>query len=553
MGIMTLILVLAFILRLVRLNDSFWLDEAAQVLESTRPLAEQLQIAGDFQPPLMHLLTFFWLKFLAIFGLERSELLVRFLPSVIPGLVSVWATYQIALKFWPKTKKDTAKTSAANTGTTKTNATKTSKKNALAFFSALLLATSPLHVYFSQELRPYSLAMMWGCLSLLSLLNLSQDNTLPSLKSAAKAKNSAAANTTNTAASTNTAKIFNKHTLTFIIFNLLGLYSSYLYPFFLLAQLAYLFFVKKIDFKKLLLIVAPIALGFLPWLPKLLEQVRVGQALRQQMPGWAEVVSLPQLKSLLFVPLKFIYGLLDLEVNVFFVATALLIFGLLAYLLFQQRKLKSTKQSVIFFIYFFLAPLLIMWLFSFFIPVLQPKRVLFLMPAFFILISQTVLYAQKKHQPLALLLLFSLFAIHLYALISYWYKPALQRENWRGLVQRIEYNFPSQNAVAVFSFSAPFAPFAYYTDNKFPTFATQSLYLPAETDLANKIKVISDYDYVLLFDYLRDLTDPQDQLPALIKDLSFAEIGLIDYPNIGFVRMYSKESITAYEGGSRCQ
>lgn len=550
MSFMTLILILAFILRLVRLNDSFWLDEAAQVLESARPLAEQLQIAGDFQPPLMHLLTFFWLKFLGLFGLERSEALVRLLPSVIPGLVSVWATYQIALKFWPKTKS-----SATNTSAAKTNAAKTSKKHALAFFSALLLATSPLHIYFSQELRPYSLAMMWGCLSLLSLLDLSQENTLPSLKSAAKAKSSAASKAANSAQAntTSTVKIFNKHTLAFIIFNLLGLYSSYLYPFFLLAQLAHLFFVKKIDFKKLLLIVTPIVLGFLPWLPKLLEQVRVGQALRQQMPGWAEVVSLPQLKSLLFVPLKFIYGLLDLEVNVFFVATALLIFGLLAYLLFQQRKLKSTKQSLIFFIYFFLAPLLIMWLFSFFIPLLQPKRVLFLMPAFFILISQAVLYAQKKHQSLALLLLISLFAIHFYALITYWYKPSLQRENWRGLVQQIEYNFPSQNAVAVFSFSAPFAPFAYYTENKFPTFATQSFYLPAETDLANKIKVISDYDYVLLFDYLRDLTDPQDQLPALIKDLAFAEIGLIDYPNIGFVRMYSKESITAYEGGSRCQ
>lgn len=511
MRLMTLILLLAFILRLVRLNDSFWLDEAAQVIESARPLAEQLQIAGDFQPPLMHLLTFFWLKFLAFFGLERSEALVRFLPSVIPGLVSVWATYQIALKLWPKSK-----ISAADS----------SKKYSLAFFSALLLATSPLHIYFSQELRPYSLAMMWGCLSLLSLLNLSQENS---------------------------TKIFNKQYLAFIVFNLLGLYSSYLYPFFLLAQLAYLFFVKKINFKKILPITVPIILGFLPWLPKLLEQVHVGQALRQQMPGWAEVVSLPQLKSLLFVPLKFIYGLLDLEVNVFFVAITLLIFGLLVYLLFQQRKLKSTKQGLIFFGYFFLAPLLIIWLFSFFIPVLQPKRVLFFMPAFFILISQAVSFAQKKHQPLALLLLFSLFAIHLYALLNYWYKPALQRENWRGLVQRIEYNFPSQDALAVFSFSAPFAPFAYYTENKFPTFATQSLYLPAETDLANKIKVISDYNFVLLFDYLRDLTDPQNQLPALIKDLSFAEIGLIDYPNIGFVRMYSKESITAYEGGSRCQ
>ena len=98
---MTAVLMLALLLRLVRLNDSFWLDEAAQVLESARPLAEQLQIAGDFQPPLMHLLTFFWLRILALFGAERIEALVRFLPSVIPGIISVWASYQLALQFWP--------------------------------------------------------------------------------------------------------------------------------------------------------------------------------------------------------------------------------------------------------------------------------------------------------------------------------------------------------------------------------------------------------------------------------------------------------------------
>jgi hypothetical protein len=53
-----LILLLALILRLPLLNGSFWLDEAAQFLESARPLTEQLHIADDFQPPLMHLLTF---------------------------------------------------------------------------------------------------------------------------------------------------------------------------------------------------------------------------------------------------------------------------------------------------------------------------------------------------------------------------------------------------------------------------------------------------------------------------------------------------------------
>ena len=48
------IIVGALLLRLILINSSFWLDEAAQALESIRPLSQQLQIQNDFQPPLYH-------------------------------------------------------------------------------------------------------------------------------------------------------------------------------------------------------------------------------------------------------------------------------------------------------------------------------------------------------------------------------------------------------------------------------------------------------------------------------------------------------------------
>lgn len=46
-----LILLLALALRLPLLGGSFWLDEAAQYLESARPFSQQLAIREDFQPP----------------------------------------------------------------------------------------------------------------------------------------------------------------------------------------------------------------------------------------------------------------------------------------------------------------------------------------------------------------------------------------------------------------------------------------------------------------------------------------------------------------------
>jgi hypothetical protein len=288
-------------------------------------------------------------------------------------------------------------------------------------------------------------------------------------------------------------------------------------------------------------------LAFLPWLPKLIEQLTVGQSLRLSMPGWAEVVSLPQLKSLPLIPLKFIYGLLNIDLNAFFMLTSLFIFASMAFLLFKQRSNKRTKEALTFFNYFFLAPLMLIWFFSFFIPVLQPKRVLFLLPAFFLLISQLMFEAKKELKLLAKLLFITFLAIHLFTLIAYWTQPSLQRENWRSLVSDIEQDFGQNNSLAIFSFPAPFSPWVYYQQDLVPSFATGSLYLPSESDLANRYKFFADYDYLLLFDYLRDLTDPNDQLPALIQDLGFAQIGVFDYPNIGFVRIYTKESLRAYE------
>jgi hypothetical protein len=229
----------------------------------------------------------------------------------------------------------------------------------------------------------------------------------------------------------------------------------------------------------------------------------------------------------------------------------LLILGLK--LFWAQRSSQNTKLSLTFFLYFFLSPLLLIWFFSFFIPVLQPKRVLFLLPAFYIFISQLIIEAKGRLLSLAKILFFALFAIHLFALVSYWLQPKLQRENWRSLVEEVELAYGRGRSVAVFSFSAPFAPWVYYSENWIDTFATESYYLPAEEDLANKVKTLTDYEYVLLFDYLRDLTDPNDQLPKLIQDLGFENIGVLDYPNIGFVRMYSKESVMAYENRLRCQ
>lgn len=132
----SIILVLALLLRIWNLNQSFWLDEAAQVIESARPLYKQFDISADFHPPLYHLLLHFWLY------LGRSEIWIR-LPSVLMGIGSIYLLYKLGQLLFSV------------------------KVGALASF---FLSVSAYHIWYSQEARPYMLFVFVSLLSTYFLL-----------------------------------------------------------------------------------------------------------------------------------------------------------------------------------------------------------------------------------------------------------------------------------------------------------------------------------------------------------------------------------------------
>lgn len=131
-----LILLLALALRLIGLHQSFWLDEAAQVIESSRPFIQQFDIAGDFWPPLYHLLLHFWMQ-----G-STSEIWLRLL-SVGIGVMTIAGTYWVTKEL-------------------------INKKSAL--LASFFMALAPFHIWYSQEVRPYGLSALLGVLTTYFLL-----------------------------------------------------------------------------------------------------------------------------------------------------------------------------------------------------------------------------------------------------------------------------------------------------------------------------------------------------------------------------------------------
>ncbi len=498
---LVLILVAAFILRLPLLDGSFWLDEAAQALESARPLSQQLDIKDDFQPPLLHLITHFAML------ISRQEWWLRTWGALVPGVITILGVYLLGKKIGGTTSGITA---------------------------ALLLSTSSFHIFYSQELRPYSLSAMfavWSWYFLHKILEAPHSKTENSLSD-------------------------QKSWQLFTLCSIGGIYSTYLYPFVTLGQLSLTLFKAKKSLPAMLNSLLMTLVAFIPGVLILATQLKAGLNLSSSLPGWGEVVGFSQLKSLALILGKFIFGVLNLELNIWYAIPSILILVALIFLTLRLgltsywKDLQTTHNQLFNILFFWLAlPLTTVWLASWILPILQPKRVLFLLPGLYLVVGymfHTFLdqYLKQRSRSSRIYLIIAstlvgvMLAVNLASTFKYYLDPTLQRENWRALREQIVLRFPRSQTALVFAFPAPFAPWEWYDGGEFGTISTGVLQT-TEASLSH-LKLVNDYSYILLPDYLRDLTDPERKVPAKLKEYGFVEVDYIDQTGIGFVRIWQR-------------
>jgi uncharacterized membrane protein len=475
------VVLLAIGWRLPLLNGSFWLDEAAQALESARPWSQQLQIRDDFQPPLLHVMLHF-----ALYG-GRDEAWLRTVGAVVPGVLTVMGVMLVG---------------------------KTLHSPKAGVFAGVLLATSSFHTFFSQELRPYALPAAFTVWSWWLLW-----------RGRSHAWSGGAL-------------------VGYWLLTLGGLYSSYLYPFVFFGQLAYVS-VGQFQFKKTWQLAIVPVLGMLPWLPSFYGQLQAGQLLREQLPGWEDVVSFPVMKALALTAAKFLFGPLDVELTWQFGLPIVLLALLGAKLVFMARHQGSFGNINRVLLWWIGASVLAACLVSIVIPVIQPKRILWLLPAVYLVVAMTTTLRPVRSRMYAALFAGLFLTLNITSSYAYWTTPRLQREDWRGLVATLTQRFPAHNTMAVFSFPAPFAGWEWYNQGHFESRSTGRLLLTQQSD-AQQIGVLTPTQTVLVFDYLRTLTDPQDQLLSYVESQGYRQRDVIDVPNIGFVRMYQANPQYAY-------
>lgn len=446
-----IILIISVLLRIIKLDQSLWWDEAINVVYAKNlPFGDFVTLypIGDFHPPGYFILLWIWTHF---FGF--SEVMVR-IPSVTFGIGTVFFVYLLGKELFNKK---------------------------IATLASLFMALAPLHVYYSQEARMYSLATFAVILSFYFFLK--------------------------------------KNWIGYALACVLVFYSDYLPYLIFPAQLIYLIWCERNYFKKVLLCQVLSLLFLVPWLFIFPAQLLTGTHVASSIQGWAKVVGGADLKQLLLIPIKIILGKTSLENKLIYSAliTAVSLFYVLV-LLFGLKKLDKASKLLLLWVS---VPILLAFLISFFIPVLAYFRLLFILPAFYLILAKGVFLLPKK---LVIPVTSLLCLISIVSLFFYYTNPKFQRENWKEAVSEVEQKAKNGGIILFEDNNLP-APFIYYSQNLAPASAGLGLLNFYKKD-------------VYLFEYLVDINDPSRLLEKQIKNKGFKEIEILNFDGVGFVRHF---------------
>lgn len=461
-----LILILGLLLRLVNLNQSLWFDEAINVVyarDSSLIFYLSSYIIGDFHPP-----GWFFILWIFTHILGTAEIIVR-MPAVIFGVMTIYLTYLIGREF--------------------------SKKTGL--IAALLMSLAPLHIYYSQEARPYALGALAVSLSSYFFLKFLQ-------KSAKK----------------------------FFWFLVLGnafvLYSDYPAYLIFIAQLIFLL----INFReKLAAFIKALVLGvvlFSPALSILVKQLVLGTKTAETLSGWAQVVGGNDINNILLLWVKLLLGRISIENQALYI---LAVAAISSVYLLALIKLKIHQLKRDYFLCWFVLPPLIGILISIFVPIFSYFRFLYILPAFYLLLACGL--GEFKGWSFRIMLGLLVILQITFSFI-YLFNPYFHREQWREAVSF----WDGQNIPVYFENAEIIAPYRLYSQKN--NLARPALKKVPASQTADLNLELNDADKILLVEYLVDITDPNRLVEKELDKLGYSKQQTFNFRGVGLTHLYRK-------------
>jgi mannosyltransferase len=430
MAFLVLIILLTFLLRLYRLGyRSIWYDEGVSIHLAMKDLRDlTLHTAGDIHPPLYYYLLHFW-----ILAAGPSEFSVAFL-SLFFGILIIPLSYRLATYLYGK---------------------------GIGLLTAFLIAISPFNLWYSQEIRMYTLGASLGLITLYCLLR------LIGIEGRASPQRGDEAETEAKASSVGGRTSF-RFWIGYIISAAAGLYSLYYFALLLLFENLFVlgwWLANRLNKRKgplpltrWLLAQGAVLLLYLPWLP-----IALHQALDPPVPAWRGFVGLGQAvmdswaalalgqsvnpeSSLVWPLLSFLF--------------AVYLLGLLSPPAGSQRGV----TAIILCGYTFV-PLLTICLLSLQTPLFHVRYIFTYSPPFYLLLALG--FARlKRASRLALPLSLAILALACsYSIYHVHFDPQYAADDHRGAVRYMEERMAPGDAVLINAGYA-YPPFLYYYEGE---------------------------------------------------------------------------------------
>lgn len=477
-----IVLVVALVVRLIAISQSLWLDEAIGALVVRDYSYSEIItdfLRSDNHPPLFYLDLKSWTSILGY-----SEFALR-LPSVIYGVLTVYLTFLIASKISRR------------------------KEGLIPITSALLLATSPFHIYYSQEARMYSLAAFLASLAIYSFLHLIDK------------------------------KVEIVHWVLFSLAITMLVFTDYV-PVFLLPVFWIYALLKGFDRKwwvKFTLVHSLLVMVGILWLPTLIIQAEKGRWLMSTIPAWRQVAGGANFKQAALVWMKFVLGRITfLNKRLYY---SLIVVASVPIVITLALALKRRARVLLVWLWL-VVPLMLGFIVSYWFPAFIYFRFLFVVPAFYVLLANGVSMTKKMKQKYLLIIIL---LINILGFMKYVFDPQQHRENWRQAVRFVESRV-EESEVVLFSYPQPFSPYRWYARKSHLAHgATDSISADPELTKNNVEKIVSSKKGVYYFEYLKDLSDPQSIVQNTIINQGFVETAIHDFPGVGLLYYYVYENI----------
>jgi mannosyltransferase len=410
------ILLLAFALRIACLDaQSLWWDEAFSVTVGSMDLRSLMTTVLDdrVHPPLHYLVLHFWLP------LARSEFMVR-APSAFLGALAVASMFPMAALVGGKR---------------------------LGLISAFALAISPLHIWYSQEARMYSLIVLLTLLANYFFGRLlRRDQPI--------------------------------NWLGYSIFTLLAMHAHYLTLFVILAQGTYLILARprnRVLLREWLLCMLIVGVLCAPWL----VAIFLTGGFYQANISWIRP-AVPQ--DLFWTVYDFGLGFSSNPANLFNILAALSIAAILVYVSVRlfRGMIPVRQRNMLRFVWYWLSlPLILVFLISLDWPLPQKRSIYMdrflipLLPAFLILVSYGMKRIFERKKALGALAAAVLLVPIGVSTSSLFLDQTYHRDDWRQAIAEIRENAQSGDVLLVRPHH--YVPLYYYDLQEIPWFTVPYL------------------------------------------------------------------------------